>query len=121
VLKLTTLWRDGTTHLVMSTLEFIRPLAALVLRPRQQLIRFHACWRPTVSPAHTRLRRVTVSDGNHAEREQSFPEFVQPLLAVNRSSRIALRQVQAIHIGELKRTPSPDRPFAMPRVLVPRA
>ncbi|HEY8707891.1 MAG TPA: transposase, partial [Burkholderiaceae bacterium] len=35
VLKLKTSWRDGTTHLVMSPLEFMQRLAALV--PRQRL------------------------------------------------------------------------------------
>jgi Putative transposase len=41
VLKLKTPWRDGTTHLVMSPLEFMQRLAALVLvpRPRLHLIR----------------------------------------------------------------------------------
>jgi len=39
VLKLKTPWRDGTTHLVMSRLEFMQRLAALVPRPRLQLIR----------------------------------------------------------------------------------
>ena len=39
VLKLKTLWRDGTTHLVMSPLEFMQRLAALVPRPRLHLIR----------------------------------------------------------------------------------
>ncbi len=34
VLKLKTAWRDGTTHLVMSPLEFMRRLAALVPQPR---------------------------------------------------------------------------------------
>jgi len=33
-LKLKTPWRDGTTHLVMSPLEFMQRLAALVPRPR---------------------------------------------------------------------------------------
>ena len=33
VLKLKTAWRDGTTHLVMSPLEFMQRLAALVPRP----------------------------------------------------------------------------------------
>jgi hypothetical protein len=33
-LKLKPPWRDGTTHLVMSPLEFMRRLEALVLRPR---------------------------------------------------------------------------------------
>jgi len=31
-------WRDGTTHLVMSPLEFMQRLAALVPRPRLHLI-----------------------------------------------------------------------------------
>ena len=33
--------RDGTTYLVMSTLEFMQGLAALVPRPRLHLIRFY--------------------------------------------------------------------------------
>jgi Putative transposase len=32
-------WRDGTMHLVMSPLEFMQRLAALVPRPRLHLIR----------------------------------------------------------------------------------
>jgi hypothetical protein len=36
-LKLKTPWRDGTTHLVMSPLEFMQRLAALVPRPRLHL------------------------------------------------------------------------------------
>ncbi|MEO8224670.1 MAG: transposase [Gammaproteobacteria bacterium] len=34
VLRLKTPWRDGTTQIVMSTLEFMQRLAALVLRSR---------------------------------------------------------------------------------------
>ena len=40
VLKLKTAWRDRTTHHVMSPLEFMHRLAALVPRPRLHLIRF---------------------------------------------------------------------------------
>ncbi|WP_082517660.1 transposase [Variovorax sp. Root318D1] len=39
VLKPTTPWRDGTTHLVILPLEFMQRLAALVPRPRLHLIR----------------------------------------------------------------------------------
>ena len=39
--KLKTPWRDGNTHLVMSPLEFMQRLAALVPRPRLHLMRFH--------------------------------------------------------------------------------
>ena len=42
VLKLKTPWRAGTTHWVMSPLEFMQRLAALVPRPRLPLIRFGA-------------------------------------------------------------------------------
>ena len=38
-LGLKTPWRDGTTRLVMSPLEFMQRLAALVPRPRLHLIR----------------------------------------------------------------------------------
>jgi len=46
VLKLKTPWRNGTTHLVMSPLEFMQRLAALVPRPRLHLIRFHGVLAP---------------------------------------------------------------------------
>jgi hypothetical protein len=46
---------SGTTHLVMSPLEFIRRLAALVPRPRLHLVRFHGVLaleaRPREGPA----------------------------------------------------------------------
>jgi hypothetical protein len=45
-LRLKTPWRDGTTHLVMSPLEFMQRLAELVPRPRLHLISL-GCWHPT--------------------------------------------------------------------------
>ena len=57
VLKLKTPWRDGTTHLVMSRLEFMQRLAALVPRPRLHLIRFHGVLAPNV-----KLRALVVPD-----------------------------------------------------------
>ena len=50
VLRLKTPWRDGTTHLVMSPLEFMQRLAALVPRPRLHLIRFHGVLAPSSLP-----------------------------------------------------------------------
>jgi hypothetical protein len=49
VLKLKTPWRDVTTHLVMSPLEFMQRLAALVPRPRLHLIRFHGVLAPNAT------------------------------------------------------------------------
>ena len=51
VLKLKTAWRDGTTHLVMSPLEFMQRLAALVPRPRLHLMRFHGVLAPNAKLA----------------------------------------------------------------------
>jgi len=48
-------YRDGTTHIVMSPLEFMQRLAALVPRPRLHLIRFHGVLAP-----HARLRAAIV-------------------------------------------------------------
>ena len=64
-LKLKTPWRDGTTHLVMSPLEFMQRLAALVPRPRLHLIRFHGVLAP-----NAKLRALVVPR-EPAETEQT--------------------------------------------------
>ncbi|MDP3662818.1 MAG: IS91 family transposase [Nitrosomonas sp.] len=46
VLTLKTPYRDGTTHIVLSPVEFMQRLAALVPRPRLNLIRFHGVLAP---------------------------------------------------------------------------
>ncbi len=51
VLQLKSPYQDGTTHIVMSPLEFMQRLAALVPRPRLNLIRFHGVLAP-----HAKLR-----------------------------------------------------------------
>ena len=55
VLQLKSAWRDGTTHIRMSPLEFMQRLAALVPRPRLHLIRFHGVLAP-----HAGLRAAIV-------------------------------------------------------------
>ena len=74
VLQLKTAFRDGTTHIVMSPLELLQKLAALVPRPRLNLIRFHgvlapnAKWRSQVVPCGT---EAVESEAERAEVEQS--------------------------------------------------
>jgi hypothetical protein len=55
VLQLKSPYKDGTTHIVMSPLEFMQRLAALVPRPRLHLIRFHGVLAP-----HAQLRSAIV-------------------------------------------------------------
>ena len=64
VLKLKTPYRDGTSHLVMSPLEFMQRLAALVPRPRLHLIRFHGVLAP-----HAKLRAAIVPIPSQATTE----------------------------------------------------
>lgn len=47
-----TLWSDGTTHLLLSPLELIEKLAALIPPPRLNLVRYHGILAP-----HARDRR----------------------------------------------------------------
>ncbi len=65
-LKLETPWRDGTTHLVMSPLEFMQRLAALVPRPRLHLIRFHGVLAP-----NAKLRPLVVPQGPPAPAQDA--------------------------------------------------
>ena len=46
ILKLKSAYRDGTTHLVMTPLEFMQKLAALIPRPRLNLTRYHGVLAP---------------------------------------------------------------------------
>ncbi len=106
VLELKTPWRDGTTHLVMSPLEFMQRLAALVPRPRLHLIRFHGVLAP-----NAKLRSQVVPDESQPESAQAAgPEAS---LAHGRAGRIGwarlLKRVFGIDIehcpncgGELK-------------------
>jgi hypothetical protein len=65
VLQLKSAWRDGTTHIKMSPLEFMQRLAALVPRPRLHLIRFHGVLAP-----HATLRAAIVP-GSGAEYKRT--------------------------------------------------
>ncbi len=46
VLPLKITYRDGATHIVLLPMEFMQRLAALVTRPRLNLIRFHGVLAP---------------------------------------------------------------------------
>jgi hypothetical protein len=39
-------WRDGTTHVAFTPQEFMEKLAALVPRPRANLVRYHGVFAP---------------------------------------------------------------------------
>ncbi len=82
-LKLKTPWRDGTIHIVMSPLEFMQHLAALVPRPRLHLLRFHGVLAPTA-----KLRALVVPHGPEEVTGRSELTATEPGCAHGRSARI---------------------------------
>jgi hypothetical protein len=75
-------WRNGTTHIVLSPLELIEKLAALVPRPQSHLVRYHgilapaAKWRTGIVPqaaAAVPPKRDSDSVSRHACRPASSP------------------------------------------------
>jgi hypothetical protein len=56
VLQFKTPYKDGTSHMAMSPLDFMQRLAALVPRPRLHLTRFHGVLAPRLSADTTCLR-----------------------------------------------------------------
>ena len=83
VLKLKTAWHDGTTHLVMSPLEFMQRLAALVPRPRLHLIRFHGVLAP-----NAKMRAMVVPSDPAEAVEASQPAVCEPNCANHRPVRL---------------------------------
>jgi hypothetical protein len=47
-------WRDGTTHVVFESVEFIAKLAALIPAPRVHLVRYHGVLAPG-APGRARI------------------------------------------------------------------
>ena len=84
VLKLKTPWRDGTTHLVMSPLEFMQRLAALVPRPRLHLIRFHGVLAP-----NAKLRALVVPQVPEAPEQAAKPAECDANCAHHRPVRLS--------------------------------
>ncbi len=68
-LKLIAPWRDGTTHLVMNSLEFMQRLAAPVPvpRPRLHLIRFLGVLSP-----NAKLQALVVPQGPPAQAQAAI-------------------------------------------------
>jgi hypothetical protein len=111
-LKLKTPWRDGTTHLVMSALEFMQRLAALVPRPRLHLIRFHgvlasnAKLRPLVVPRGPQVEEqaseVAVAGGCEVETVQVRPHRISWARLLKRVFDIDMQHCPNCGGGELK-------------------
>jgi hypothetical protein len=106
--KLKTPWRDGTTHLVKSPLEFMQRLPALVPRPRLHLIRFGGVLAP-----NAKLRAMVLPQEPEAPAQEAKPAACGAGCAHHRPVRLSwarlLKRVFALDLehcpncgGELK-------------------
>ena len=111
VLRLKTPWRDGTTHLVVSPLEFMQRLAALVPRPRLHLIRFHGVLAPS-STTSAKLRALVVP--------QEVLQAPKPAPQASKARRVigelCAPPTNAPELGQVTQARVRDRPGALPEL-----
>jgi hypothetical protein len=92
-------FRNGTTHILFSPVDFLSKLALLVPRPRQNLVRYHGVFAPNakirkqiVPKNNKRLKKVEDKGGDikHkvAEEAASRNELVAPLTWAQRLKRV---------------------------------
>jgi hypothetical protein len=84
VLQLKSAYRDGATHILMSPLQFMQRLAALVPRPRLHLIRFHGVLAPNaklrcvIVPGPAENTSEHAADHVHAQRLSARMSWARP-------------------------------------------
>ena len=122
VLTLKTPYRDGTTHLVMSPLEFMQRLAALVPRPRLHLIRFHGVLAPNARLRPHIIPNVPVNANTPSADHAELPP---PAAPASMSWARLLKRVFEIDIkhcpqcgGTLKIIAAIEHPPVITKILV---
>ena len=104
---LKTPWSDGTTHLVLSPLELIEKLAALVPPPRLNLIRYHGVLAPS---ARDRRKIVPTTVDEEPESQDTM---LSPQLRAHRLAwATLLARVFAIDVTECHHCGGPMQEFA---------
>jgi hypothetical protein len=113
-LELKTPWRDGTTHLVLSPLEFMQRLAALVPRPRLHLIRYHGVLAPNAklrarvvpqgppARAHVATGAATPAECEQAKPVRARAQHIGWARLLKRVFDIDLRRCPSCGAGELR-------------------
>ena len=86
VLQLQSPYKEGTTHIVMSALEFMQRLAAFVPRPRLNLIRFHG-----VLALNAKLRSSSIPQSS--ENSNNIPDNPQSTSHHSNTARLSGAQL----------------------------
>jgi len=88
VIALKTPYDDGTTHVVLSPMEFMGRLAALVPRPRVNLTRFHGVFSRGGLPPNSKLRKDVVPQKPVEEQENPKQRHTRDRAAFGWSQRL---------------------------------
>jgi hypothetical protein len=94
-------FRNGTTHILFSPVDFLSKLAALVPRPRHNLVRYHGVFvrgglpynaklRKLIVPKSTKIVKGKVASRTHKSIEEaaSQKELIAPLSWAQRLKRV---------------------------------
>jgi hypothetical protein len=92
-------FRDGTTHILFSPLDFLSKLAALVPKPRHNLVRYHGVFaanaklRKQIVPENDKRRKKVEDKGDNKTRKKTEQpakrdELVAPLTWAQRLKRV---------------------------------
>ena len=106
VIALKTPYDDGTTHVVLSPMEFMGRLAALVPKPRVNLTRFHGVFSRGGLPYNSKLREYVVPQKPVEEQEKLKPKVYSMTWAQR------LKRVFAIEIEKCEKCGGPVRIIA---------
>jgi len=96
IVALKTPYDDGTSHVVLSPMEFMGRLAALVPRPRVNLTRFHGVFSP-----RSKLREYVVPGKSEDESEQVSQSVKNKAYSMTWAQR--LKRVFAIEIEKCEK------------------
>ncbi len=116
VLQLKSAYRDGTTHLVLSPLEFMQRLAARVPRPRLHLIRFHGVLAPNAGRRAAIVPGASGKPGEHPEEHARAPARMSWARLLKRVFDMDVEHCPQCG-GDLKIIAAIEEPAVMVRIL----
>jgi hypothetical protein len=85
---------NGTTHILFSPLDFLSKLAALVPRPRHNLVRYHGVFAPNarmrklIVPTKCKKVKIDRSERKSVAESDAADELIAPLTWAQRLKRV---------------------------------
>jgi hypothetical protein len=100
--QLKTPYRDGTTHVIFEPLDFIARLAALVPKPRVNLIRFHGVFAP-----NSKYRaRVTPARRGKSDQGAAAEDLDEPTPAERRAAMTWAQRLKRVFGIDIETCPA---------------